>query len=276
MALGARLRRHRESRGLPHEAAAYALLATDSKIRLLEAGRAAVRMREVIALCDLYGVDDIAERSALLGLARQAKRPGWWEPFRPVIPAWVEPFLGLEQAARRIRCYEIQFVPGLLQTRDYARAVIGLGHPPGGGDAEKVEMLVELRMRRQQVLRRDRPPHLWVILDEAALRRTLGGRTTMYLQMQHLIDIADAPNISVQIVPFDKGGHAATGGPITLLRLPEPGVGDVVYLEQLTSAQYVDEPCEVVHYRHILNQLATQAATPQETISILRRMIRDL
>ncbi|MGI8331232.1 helix-turn-helix domain-containing protein [Actinomadura scrupuli] len=275
MILGMRLRRHRESRGLTREQAADTIRASDSKISRLELGRVGFRLRDVIDLCDLYGVTDHTERAALLGLARQANTPAWWARYGAVIPSWFEPYLGLEQqAATLIRCYEVQFVPGLLQTPDYAAGVISIAHGDAG-DAD-LELRLEVRMRRQRILSQTRPPHVWAVVDEAALRRPIGGRAAMFRQLQHLIDLCDLPHVTVQLLPFRSGGHAAAGGPVTMLCLPEPGLSDVVYLEQLTSASYLDGPDEVLYYRHVMNLLATQAAPPSQTPSILRRISGEL
>lgn len=273
MILGMRLRGHREATGITREQAGRAIRVPDSAIGRLELGRAGLRLRDVIDLCDLYEVTDHIERAELLGLARQANTPTWWSSYRQVIPHWFEPYLGLEQAATVIRGYEVQFVPGLLQTREYATGIIGLGH----GDADGgVDLRLEMRMRRQRILSRTRPPHMWAVIDEAALRRPIGGRATMFRQLQYLIDVCDLPHVTVQVLPFLSGGHAAAGGPISMLCLPEPGLPDVIYLEQLTSASYLDRPDEILYYRHVMNLLATKAAPPAQTPSILRRISREL
>jgi transcriptional regulator with XRE-family HTH domain len=274
MVLGAQLRRLRESRGISRERAGAAIRASQSKISRLELGRTGFKMRDVVDLSALYGVTDEAERAALIGLARQANAPGWWHDYADVVPAWFEPYVGLEQAASLIRTYEVQFVPGLMQTREYARAVIELGH--GHGPETAVERRVELRMRRQEILRRARPPRLWVVIDEAALRRPIGGEPVMEGQLRHLIALCELPHVTVQLMPFHSAGHAAAGGPITLLRLPERELPDVVYLEQLTSALYPDRRADLDYYRDILNRLATQADPPAATPSALRAIIRDL
>jgi transcriptional regulator with XRE-family HTH domain len=274
MVLGAMLRRLRESQGISRERAGEAIRASQSKISRLELGRTGFKLRDVVDLFTLYGVTDESERGMLLGLARQANAPGWWHDYSDVVPAWFEPYLGLEQAAGLIRTYEVQFVPGLLQTPEYARAVIELGH--GHAPAAEAERRLELRMRRQEILRRPHPPHLWVVIDEAALRRPIGGAAVMYAQLQHLIDLCEVPHITIQLMPFRSAGHAAAGGPITLLRLPEPQLSDVVYLEQLTSALYPDRRDDIDYYRDILNRLATQADPPAATPATLRQILSEL
>ncbi|MFB9836268.1 helix-turn-helix domain-containing protein [Actinoallomurus acaciae] len=270
MVLGAHLRRLRESRGISRERAGEAIRASQSKISRLELGRTGFKPRDIVDLCALYGVTDEAERATLLDLARQANMPGWWHEYADVTPSWFEPYLGLEQAASVIRMYEVQFVPGLLQTPDYARAVIELGH------TAEVERRLELRMRRQEILRRPHPPHLWTVIDEAALRRPIGGRAVMVTQLRHLIDMCGPAHVTIQLMPLQSAGHAAAGGPVTLLRMPEHHLPDVVYLEQLTSALYPDRREDLDHYRDILNRLATQAAPPDATPSLLHDILRDL
>jgi transcriptional regulator with XRE-family HTH domain len=272
LVLGVMLRRLRESRGITRERAGQVIRASQSKISRLELGRTGFKLRDVVDLSTLYGVTDEAERGMLLDLARQANAPAWWHDYGDIVPAWFEPYLGLEQAARLIRTYEVQFVPGLLQTPEYARAVIGLGHAP----AAEVERRLELRMRRQEILRRPHPPYVWVVIDEAALRRPIGGAAVMYAQLRHLIDLCELAHITIQLMPFRSAGHAAAGGPVTLLRLPEPQLPDVVYLEQLTTALYPDRRDDIEYYRDILNRLATQADPPAATPATLREIIREL
>lgn len=272
MVLGALLRRLRESHGITREQAGDVIRASQSKISRLELGRTGFKLRDVVDLYELYGVTDQAEIAILLGLAKQANSPGWWHGYGDIVPSWFEPYLGLEQAAGMIRTYEVQFVPGLLQTPQYAHAVIALGHSP----AAQIERRVELRMRRQEILHRPRPPHLWVVIDEAALRRPIGGAAVMYAQLQHLINLCELPHVTIQLMPFHAAGHAAAGGPITLMRLPEPELPDVVYLEQLTSALYPDRREDIDYYRDIMNRLATQADPPTSTTTTLREILKEL
>src|SRR6266851_1853334 len=255
---GRTLRRIRERRGLSHDEAGQAIGIPGTEITRLEQGRSGFMMRDVAGLCALYRVSDQTERVMLLELARRGNSPEWWHPYRDVIPPWFEQYLGLEQAASIIRCYEVQFIPGLLQTPDYARAVFALGRR--NAPQREIERRLELRMRRQDVLHRREPPHLWAVIDEAALRRPIGGAQVMRAQLRHLI-AADMPHVTIQVVPFRLGGHPAVGGPVTVLRLPERQLPDVAYLEQLTSARYYcDQPSEPEYYRHTLDLLAIQAA----------------
>jgi hypothetical protein len=208
----------------------------------------------------------------LLALAEQASVPDWWRAYRDVVPDWFGPYLSLEQAASIIRGYEAQFVPGLLQTEDYARAVLRLGH--GDAPAAEVERRVGLRMKRQQLLRRPAAPRLWVIIDEAALRAVVGGTATMRAQLRHLTEVAELPCVSIEILP-SRTGHAAPGGPLTILRFPEDEIPDMVYLEQPSGAVYVDKLADIDRYRHIMNSLSVQAEPPTATTMILHQIIRE-
>jgi transcriptional regulator with XRE-family HTH domain len=272
--VGSRLRRLREARGISREDAGYAIRASGSKISRLERGRNGFKQRDVADLLSLFGVTDEAERQEVLQLAEQANAPGWWESYGEVVPAWFEPYLGLEQSAGVIRCYEVQFVPGLLQTEQYARAVVPLGHPIEPDD--RIDRRVALRMRRQEILRRSDPPKLWVVIDEAALRRPYGGAATMRGQLRHLIGLAELPHISIQVMPLANGGHAAAGGPITFLRFPEGDLPDVVYLEQLASALYLDKRADAGHYGAVLDRLGVEAEQPDKTLAILHGILDEI
>jgi transcriptional regulator with XRE-family HTH domain len=274
MILGARLRRLREARGITREEAGEAIRGSHSKISRLELGRTGYKLRDVADLLTLYGVTDEAGRATLLELARQANRPGWWQAYADLIPQWFLPYLGLEQAAGVIRGYEVQFVPGLLQTPGYARAVVALGH--SGEPPEQIERRVELRMRRQRILHRPQPPRLWAVIDETALRRPIGGPPTMRAQLRHLIDVSRLRHVTIQVMPFEAGGHPAAGGPIALLRLPQHELPDIVYLEQLTTALYPDAPADIDRYQQVMDRLATEAEPATATPSIVRRILAEL
>ncbi|MQA87464.1 MAG: helix-turn-helix domain-containing protein [Streptosporangiales bacterium] len=273
MLVGAQLRRLREACAISREDAGEAIRASHSKISRLELGRTGFKQRDVADLLDLYGADD-AERSALLTMAEQANAAGWWQEYGDVLPGWFESYLGLEQAAAVIRTYEVQFVPGLLQTEDYARAVVRLGH--SDAPEAEVERRVRLRMERQQILHRPDAPKLWAVIDEAVLRRELGSTATMRTQLQHLIEVCALPNVTVQVLPFSVGGHAAAGGAITILRFPEDELPDVVYLEQLTTAVYLDKPLDTHPYWHVMNRLGIEAKPPAATTTILRWIHKEI
>lgn len=273
IALGAQLRRLREARGITSEEAAEAIRATHSKISRLERGRSGAKQRDVADLLSLYGVTDETVREEMLMLARHANIPGWWQQYSDVLPRWLELYVGLEEAASVIRTYEVQFVHGLMQTEDYARAVVLIAnaHAP----AEEIDRRVSARMRRQTLLTQPGAPELWAVLDEAALRRAPGDRDVIRAQLEHLLQITDLPNVTLQIVPFRVGPHAAAGGPFTILRFPEPDLPDVVYLEQLNSALYLDQPADVTGYMTVMNQLVVQAETGVASRDMLRALLRE-
>src|SRR6266568_1211781 len=273
IALGAQLRRLREASNLTTAEAAEAIRATHSKISRLERGRTAARQRDVADLLTLYGVTDEAERGGLLILARQAGAQGWWQQYSDILPKWLELYIGLEKAASIIRTYEVQFVHGLMQTEDYARAVILISnaHAP----AAEIDRRVSIRMERQRLLTQPGAPDLWAVLDEAALRRAPDGPKVMLAQLEHLLQIADLPNVTIQVVPFHVGPHAAAGGPFTILRFPEPDLPDLVYLEQLNSALYLDQPDDVLDYLTVMNQLCVQAETGAASKDMLSALLKQ-
>jgi len=273
MALGAQLRRLREASNLTTGQAAEAIRATHSKISRLERGRSTARQRDVADLLTLYGVTDEVERERLLMLTRQSAAPGWWQQYNDILPRWLELYIGLERAASVIRTYEIQFVHGLMQTEDYARAVILIANSRAP-DAE-IDRRVSVRLKRQHMLTQPDAPEVWAVLDEAALHRPPCGSKIMRAQLEHLLELTDLPNVTLQIVPFRVGPHAAAGGPFTILRFSEPDVPDVVYLEQLNSAVYLDQPEDVLDYMTVMNQLVVQAETGTASRAILRDLLRQ-
>jgi transcriptional regulator with XRE-family HTH domain len=273
IALGAQLRRLREASRITPAQAAEAIRATHSKISRLERGRSAAKQRDVADLLTLYGVTGEAEREQVLSLARQASTPGWWQQYNDILPRWFELYVGLERAASVIRTYEVQFVHGLLQTEDYARAVILIANAAASGD--EIDRRVSVRMRRQQLLTQPGAPELWTVLDEAALRRPPGGPEVMRAQLEHLLEMTALPNVTLQIIPFDAGPHAAAGGPFTILRFPEPDLPDLVYLEQLNSAQYLAHPDDVVGYLEVMDQLTVQAETGTASQELLRALLKQ-
>ena len=273
LVLGGHLRRLREQAGMTTERAAASIRGSHSKISRMEHGRVGFKERDIVDLLALYGVGDGAEREALLGLAREANTPGWWQVYADILPNWVEPYFGLEAAASFIREYELQFVPGLLQIEEYARAVIRLGNLPS---EDEVIRRAQARVSRQQILRREDPPKLWAVLDEGALRRIIGGREVMRAQLLHLIEMCDHPNVTLQILPFSAGAHRAMGGPFTILRYNEPDLRDVVYIEQLTSALYLDKPTEVDAYLGVIEEVCLQADPSAKTPGTLRAVLDTL
>lgn len=271
--LGSQLRRLREQRGVTRQEAGYVIRASESKISRLELGRVSFKERDVDDLLTLYGVSDKTEREALLQLAREANTPGWWHRYNDVLPSWFQTYVGLEESAALIRTYELQFVPGLLQSEGYARAVIRLGN--AGAAEHEIDQRVELRMQRQERLTGPDAPRLWAVVDEGALRRPIGGPEVMRGQFEHLIEMSKLPNVTVQIMPFRFGGHAAEGGAFTILRFPEQDLPDVVYVENLTGAMYLDKRDDVDTYLQAMERLCVDSATPERTVELLGDLLRE-
>ncbi len=271
--LGSQLRMLREVRGITREEAGYAIRASGSKISRMELGRVSFKERDVTDLLKLYGVDE-AEAATLVELAIQANSPGWWHKYGDVLPDWFQVYVGLEEAASLIRLYEVQFVPGLLQTADYARAVVRLGQP--GAAPEEIERRVSLRLGRQELLIKPGGPRLWAIVDEAALRRPIGGKEVMRAQLVQLIEATDQPQVTLQVMPFRTGGHAAEAGAFTVMRFPEPDLPDVVYLEQLTSALYLDKRDDVEKYTEVMERLSVESESPERSVDILSGMLEEV
>jgi transcriptional regulator with XRE-family HTH domain len=268
--LGAYLRRLREARRISLEEAGNVIRASHSKISRLETGRVGFKDRDIADLLTFYGVTGEKERQALRDLAIRASSPGWWHDYADVLPAWLDAYVGLEEAASQVRAYEMQFVHGLLQTEDYARAVIMLGY----SNPKEITRRVSLRMARQAVLNRPDPPSLTIVLDEALLRRPIGGSRVMRAQLNHLLDMSHRPNVTIQVIPFEAGGHAAAGGAFGLLSFAGYDLPDIVYIEQLTSAQYLDKPDIVAGYQAVMEQLRADARAPASSMQILRSMLR--
>jgi transcriptional regulator with XRE-family HTH domain len=273
MMLGSQLRRLRETAGVSPEQAGYEIRASRSKISRMENGRVSFKDRDIADLLTLYGVTDTEQRRGTLELARRANVPGWWTKYGDILPDWLEMYLGLEASASVIRSFELQFVHGLFQTEDYARAVTVLGHK--SAPADDIERRVSLRMRRQSLLAEPDSARVWAVMDEAVLRRPVGGRAVMHAQLRRLAEAAELPNVTLQVVPFGYGGHAAAGGSFTILRFDEPDLPDVVYIEQLTSALYLDARSDVDHYLEVMNQLSTDALTPAKTTDFISKIISD-
>jgi len=271
IALGGQLRRLRESRGVSQEAASAAICGSHAKISRLELGRTGFKERDIRDLLTLYGVVDTGECEAFLDLARRANQPGWWHRYGDVLPGWFETYLGLEPAASAIRTYEAQLVPGLLQTADYARSVVSLGH-----QGEETDRRVAVRMRRQEILARFEPPSVWAVIDEAVLRRPVGGVAVLRGQLEHLIAVADPPNVIIQVLRYAAGGHAAAGGSFSILRFAESELPDIVYTEQLASALYLDKRQDLELYLAVMDTLSVQAESPERTMKFLIALAADL
>jgi len=268
--LGTQLRRLREAAGISREKAGEHIRASHAKISRLELGRVGFKERDLEDLLTLYGVSDAAERAALLDLVKPANARGWWQQDGDLLPSWFEMYLRLEQEASYIRTFQVQFVPGLLQSEDYARRVILAGH--GAESSFEVDRRVQLRMNRKKMLVEPGGPQFWAVIDEGALRRPFGTPNVMREQLEHILEMSELPNVTVQVLPFSAGSHAAAGGPFTLLRFAEADLPDVVYLEQLNSAVYVDKRSDVEDYLGVIEQVSVQAMTPAASRTAIREM----
>lgn len=269
--LGARLRKLRQECGISREDAGSHIRGSHAKISRLERGQVASKERDLADLLTLYHVTDPDTRAEFFALRSKANAPGWWHQYSDVLEDWFELHIGLEEAAALIRTYEVQFLPGLLQTEAYAYAVNQLGYP--NASPTKLNRLVELRMRRQHLLTREDAPTLWAVVDEAVLRRPFGGRADMRAQLEHLLEVTELPNVTLQVAPFEVSA-AVAGSPITILRFKEPSLPDKVYLEHLTSAVYLDRQPEIDQYSLIMTRLGAKAYTPEETRSFLHDLLR--
>jgi transcriptional regulator with XRE-family HTH domain len=268
--LGTQLRRLREGAGISREKAGEHIRASHAQISRLELGRVGFKERDLEDLLTLYGVTDPAARAALLDLVKPTNVRGWWQQDGDLLPNWFEMYLRLEQEASYIRTFQVQFVPGLLQSEDYARRVILAGH--GAESGFEVDRRVRLRINRKKMLIEPGGPHLWAVIDEAALRRPFGTAEVMRDQLEHILEMSELPNVTVQVLPFSAGSHAAAGGPFTLLRFAEADLPDVVYLEQLNSAVYVDKRADVEDYVGVIEQVSVQAMTPADSRIEIRKM----
>jgi DNA-binding XRE family transcriptional regulator len=273
MLVGAQLRQLRTEAGVSREEAGEAIRASEWKIHRLENGQVGFKDRDVGDLLRLYGVTDPDDIAAFLEFAREANAPGWWQQYGDLLPQWFKAYVDLESAAMVIRTYEGQFVPGLLQTEDYMRAVIGGAHldePP-----EEAERRVALRIARQTLLTRRDAPRLWAVIDEAALRRPVGSPEVMRGQLERLINATKLANVVLQILPFRAGAHPAMVGAFSILRFADQELPDVVYVEHLTNALYLDKRDDVNRYLHVMDRISMRAAPPDMTVDLLHRFLQD-
>jgi hypothetical protein len=230
--------------------------------------------RDVRHLLRVYGIGDGDERDALVALAAQSRQRGWWQQYGGAVPEWFQTYVGLEAEATAIVRYQAEYVPGLLQTRAYATAVHGAARMNASG--EEIEQQVAVRMQRQARLNGDGAPQLWVVLNEAVIRRVVGDRATMHEQLVKLAQAAAAPNVTLQVLPFEAGAHPAMDFAFALLTFDRPAAGDVVYFEYPTGALYLEKPDEVARYRLAFDHLRAVALSPEETRKLLTRCADDL
>jgi transcriptional regulator with XRE-family HTH domain len=274
MLVGAQLRRLRTEQGLTREQAAEAIRASEWKIHRLENGQVGFKDRDIVDLLALYGVDDPVEVVEFVILAREANTPGWWQQYGDLLPQWFRAYVDLEAAATLIRTYEGQLIPGLLQTEDYMRALVGgaqLKDSP-----EEAERRVALRLGRQTLLERENAPRLWAVVDEAALRRPVGGPKVMRAQLERLIEAAELPNVTLQVLPFAAGAHPAMVGAFSVLRFADQELPDVVYVEHLTSALYLSKQEDVDQYLHVMESICVRSAPPDQTVELVGGVLNEL
>ncbi|MEU6476386.1 helix-turn-helix transcriptional regulator [Streptomyces sp. NPDC047017] len=273
--VGVQLAGFREDAGMSQDQAARGLGFSPAKLSRIESGkgRRPPVESDVRALLRLYGTDDY-ESSVLLKLLQRAGEPGWWQRYdKRLMPEWFDRLVGLQEAAAAIRTFEIQYVPGLLQTPAYARAVVERGLPTAS--SVEVQRRVELRIRRTELLGRQDAPQLWAVMDESVLLRMLGSREIMRDQLTRLVDMAQRSNVTLQVVPLDATNASAPAIPITYLRFGGLDLPDVVYLEHIRSANFLEDRDETEEYRIALDRLADEALTPPESLDLLRRTIRE-
>ncbi|NKQ55951.1 helix-turn-helix domain-containing protein [Amycolatopsis sp. K13G38] len=273
MILGTQLRRLREAANITRAAAAWEIRASESKISRMELGRVGCKERDVVDLLTMYGVHDQSERDWAVEMVKQANQPGWWHRFNDTLPNWFDNYIGLEEAATRIRTYELMFVPGLMQTESYARAVVGRGNLDS--DDPAVESRVAIRMRRQKLLNGPKPPRLWAVLDEAVLHRPVGSAAVLKEQLEHLLELIKLPNISLQIVPFDMSGYAAESA-FSLLQFAEPELPNIAYIERLDGALYLEKSDELELYGRTFDRLTVDAETPDRSRQMLIKRIAEI
>ncbi|MET9428335.1 MULTISPECIES: helix-turn-helix transcriptional regulator [unclassified Streptomyces] len=273
--LGKRLQELRERAGLKREEAAKVLRVAPATIRRMETAEVSLKIPYVQLLLREYGVPH-DEADGFVRLAEEANKPGWWQRFHDVLPSWFSMYVSLEGAASLIRAYEPQFIPGLLQTEDYARAILR-GGAVGQVRPDDIERHVALRMARQSLLTRQDAPKFWVIMDETVLRRPVGGSPAlMRAQIDRLLEATALPNVTLQIAEFATGHHPGTYGPFVLFRFAMPELPDMVYSEYLTGAVYLDARTEVASHLEVMDRMAAQAATAQRTKEILRDLRKEL
>jgi transcriptional regulator with XRE-family HTH domain len=267
--LGIELRRLREQVGLTCEEVGQRLDCSGTRISRIETGRIGAKPGDVRELLETYGVTG-PEADSLVQLAREARRKGWWHTYGQVLPPWFEAYVGLEAAATRFRDFQSMVVPGLLQTEDYARAVLRAA--PNAGNAEDIDRQVALRMERQSILGQSNPPELWVVLSESILRVQVGGQDVMRAQLRRLIDVAERSSVTMQVLPFATAAHVQPISPFTILEFPDPADPTVVYLEHLTGSLFLENEEEVRRYTVVFDHLRAEALGTAPSIDLIARV----
>jgi transcriptional regulator with XRE-family HTH domain len=268
--LGTQLRRLREARGITAHEAARTIRASESKISRIELGRNAFREVDIADLLTLYGITDVDEREQMLSLASQANQPGWWHRYQDVLPTWFQSYIGLEESAESIRSYDSQFVPGLLQTEEYSAAVLELGE----FSLEETDRLVFLRKERQRRFTAG-GLRLWAVIDEMALRRPVGNPALMRAQLEYLLETGERPGLTLQVTPYPVGASYLVPGSFSILKFATADLPDVVYVEQLTSAMYLDKRSDVEQYTAALDKVGATSTTPEQTKAFIRELLDE-
>lgn len=261
--LGALLRALRTERRLTVDQVAAELLCSPSKVSRMETGQRGATARDIRDLCQIYGVTDPEQRNRLSRLAAQGKRQGWWQGYEL---DYFATYVGLEEEATALSYYQSSVVPGLLQSRGYARAIHESVVPPLS--AERIDQLIEVRLTRQKLLTRTPPLQLTVILDEATLHRQVGGPVVMKEQLERLAEIATLPNVTIRVIPFTAGAHAALESTFNILDFEDPAPS-LVYVEGLIGFMYLERPQDLARYRRVFDQLHAKALTPQESLELV-------
>ncbi|GAX58380.1 helix-turn-helix domain-containing protein [Streptomyces olivochromogenes] len=272
MVLGRRLRDLRTSAGMSFDDAAVVLDVTPLTIRRMELAKGKWKLPYIQTLLGAYGVP-ADEARTFLALAKEANQPGWWHRHRDAMPTWFSAYVSLEEEASLIRVYEPHYVPGLLQTEDYARTILRAGLH---GAKEEAERRVVVRMERQKLLSRPQPPELWVVMDETVLRRPMVPPDVMRMQIDRLIEATDLPHIKLQIMPFGLCAHEGMYGPFHIFRFPHEEISDIAYIENLVGAVYLDEYDDVTNYQAALDRMCAQALPVQRTGEFLGNIRKEL
>ncbi|MGW2375152.1 MULTISPECIES: helix-turn-helix domain-containing protein [Kitasatospora] len=260
--LGSELRRLRDRAGLQAKAVADELGFSATKVSRIESGQTTLKESDVRAMLELYGVSDAAELRQFISLTRRSTQRGWWHDYGDTLPDWFQTYVGLEADAARIRGYEVELVPGLFQTADYARAMFGVS--PANLRPEEIERRVRLRIQRQEVFHRQDPPDVRVILSESAFRRPVGGPAVMHSQVEHLIALSEKPCVTIQVLPFNYGPHPSMSTAFNILSFADVP-GDIVYVEALTSSLYLERDDDIAHHERVFEQLTTAAISPDDS-----------
>ena len=272
--LGTELRRLRDSNGYKLEEVAAQLGVAPSPLSRSAPRTAPPKSADQNPLLEMYGVTDPAQRQVLVDMAREGHRKGWWAAYDDVLPSGFDIYVGLEAETAAVRSYEITVVPGLLQTADYARAVLREMFPRHS--VEQIDRLVDLRIQRQRRLDDDPPLELWAILDEAVIRRPVGGAAVMREQLLHLVSMADRPGLTLQVLPFACGAHAGHGGPFSVLEFPNRDDSEVAYLESVAGYLYMEKDREVRARTEAFDRLRAAALAPGASADLIAQLARQL